>query len=58
MSAFITVRNKGGTLKLYGASGRLSELLTVAKLDTVFEIFKIEAAALESFARTSGEAIP
>ncbi len=52
VSAFITVRNKGGTLKLFGASGRLSELLTIAKLDTVFEVFETETAALESFART------
>lgn len=58
VSAFIAVRNKGRTLKLCGASGRLSGLLTVAKLDTVFEIFEIEAAALDRFARTSGEAIP
>lgn len=52
VNAFITVRNKGGMLKLYGMSGRLSELLTMTKLDTVFEIFETEATALESFARS------
>ena len=51
VSAFITVRNKGGKLKLFGATGRIRKLLTVAKLDTVFEVFESEAAAVASFVR-------
>ena len=49
VSAFITVRNGGGTLKFMGAMGRLRELLSIAKLDTVFELFDTETTALESF---------
>ena len=49
VSAFITVHNSGGTLKFIGAMGRLRELLSIAKLDTVFEIFDTETMALESF---------
>ena len=51
VSPCITVRNKGGGgIKLYGATGRIKELLTIAKLDTLFEVFDTEAAALDSFA--------
>ena len=49
VSACITVRNQGGILKLVGAADRIKELLTVAKLDTVFEVFNTEEAALASF---------
>ena len=51
VSVFITVRNHGGILKLTGASGRVAELLAVAKLDTVFEMFDSESTALASFTR-------
>ena len=49
VSAFITVRNKGGRLKLAEPIGRIRELLSIAKLDTVFEVFDTETAAVESF---------
>ena len=49
VSTFITVRNNGGILKLAGAMGRIKELLTIAKLDTVFEVYDTESEALESF---------
>ena len=49
VSMFITVRNNGGALKLAGAMGRIKELLTIAKLDTVFEVYDTEATALKSF---------
>ncbi len=49
VGAFITVRNRGGTLKIIGARGRLKQLLAVAKLDTVIEVFDTEAEAVESF---------
>jgi anti-anti-sigma factor len=49
VSAFITVRNHDGILKLVGPTQRIAELLSIAKLDTVFEVCDIETDALESF---------
>ena len=49
VSAFITVRNHGGALELVGATSRIMELLTIAKRDTVFEIFDSEKTAIASF---------
>ena len=49
VGAFITVRNRGGTLKITGARGRIKQLLAVAKLNTVIELFDTEAEALRSF---------
>ena len=49
VSAFLTTRSQGGTLKFTGVSDRIAELLTVAKLDTVFEVFETDTAALQSF---------
>jgi anti-sigma B factor antagonist len=49
VSAFITVRNGNGVLKLVGPTERISALLSVAKLDTVFEVYESEADAVHSF---------
>ena len=49
VSAFITVRNNGGVMKLASAIGRIKDLLTIAKLDTVFELYDTEEAAIASF---------
>ena len=49
VSVFISVRNHGGVLKLLGPTRRVAELLAVAKLDTVFDVFDDETTALASF---------
>ncbi len=49
VSAFITVRNNGGVMKLASAIGRIKDLLTIAKLNTVFELYDTEEAAIASF---------
>ena len=49
VSAYITVRNNDGVLKLVGPTERIRELLSVAKLDTVFEVYDNEADAVQSF---------
>ena len=49
VSVFITARNKGGRLKLAEPIARIKELLMIAKLDTVFEVFDTETAAIASF---------
>ena len=42
VSAFITVRNSGGKLKLLNLTRRIQELLVIAKLTTVLEAFDSE----------------
>ncbi|MFN7981427.1 MAG: STAS domain-containing protein [Vicinamibacterales bacterium] len=49
VNAYTTVKNQGGTLKLVGVTKKLSDLLVITKLATVFDSYETEAAALESF---------
>jgi len=46
---FMSVKNRGGTLRLMHLTDRTSHLLHVTRLETVFEIFTDEAEALRSF---------
>jgi anti-sigma B factor antagonist len=48
--SYTTVKRAGGDLKLVNATKRISDLLTITKLITVFEVFDDEAAAVGSFA--------
>ncbi len=48
-SSFITVRKRHGTLKIADSASPVMELLAIAKLNTVIEIFDTEAEALHSF---------
>ena len=48
--SYTTVKRAGGELKLLNATKRISDLLTITKLITVFEIHDDEAAAVKSFA--------
>jgi anti-sigma B factor antagonist len=48
--SYTTVKRAGGDLKLLNATKRISDLLTITKLITVFEIHEDEAAAVKSFA--------
>jgi anti-sigma B factor antagonist len=50
VSAFTTVTNHGGVLKLLNLTKRVKDLLQITKLYTVFEVFEDEAAAVRSFA--------
>jgi anti-sigma B factor antagonist len=50
VSAFTTVTNQGGQLKLLNLTKRIQDLLQITKLYTVFEVFEDEAAAVRSFA--------
>ncbi len=47
--SYTTVKRAGGDLKLLHATKRISDLLTITKLITVFEIFEDEASATGSF---------
>ncbi len=48
--SYTTVKRASGELKLLNATKRISDLLTITKLITVFEIFDDEAAAVKSYA--------
>ena len=49
VGAYVSVTNAGGRIKLLNAQGKVTEVLAVTKLYTVFESFSDEAAALRSF---------
>jgi anti-sigma B factor antagonist len=49
VSAFTTVSNSGGNLKLLNLTKRVQDLLQITKLYTVFEVFNDEAESVASF---------
>ncbi|PYV62587.1 MAG: anti-sigma factor antagonist [Acidobacteria bacterium] len=49
VSAFTTVRNQGGDLKLLNLTKKVHDLLQITKLYTVFDVKDDEAAAVKSF---------
>ena len=53
VSAFTSVRNEGGDLKLVYLTKKVQDLLQMTKLYTVFEIFDDETAAIKSFHQTA-----
>ena len=46
---YMTVKNRGGMLRLLHLTDRTSRLLHVTRLETVFEIFEDENAVLQAF---------
>jgi len=46
---YTTVSRQGGNLKLFGLTKRITDLLSITKLLTVFETFDDEADAVRSF---------
>jgi anti-sigma B factor antagonist len=51
VSAYTTVKNQGGELKLLRLTKKVHDLLQITKLYTVFDIKDDEAAALAAFAK-------
>ncbi len=49
VSAFTTVRNQGGELKLLNLTKKVHDLLQITKLYTVFDIKDDEATAIKSY---------
>ncbi|MBI3207624.1 MAG: STAS domain-containing protein [Candidatus Solibacter usitatus] len=49
VSAFTTVTNQGGQLKLLSLNKRIQDLLQITKLYTVFECHDDESVAIRSF---------
>ena len=51
VSAFTTVRNQGGELKLLNLTKKVHDLLQITKLYTVFDVKDDEAAAVKAFSK-------
>ena len=49
VSAFTTVHNQDGILKLLGLTYRVRDLMQITKLLTVFDVYDDETEALKSF---------
>lgn len=49
VSAYTTVTNRGGKLKLANLPSKVSDILQITQLITVFEVFDTESEALGSF---------
>jgi anti-sigma B factor antagonist len=50
VSAYTTVRNQGGELKLLNLTRKVHDLLQITKLYTVFDVKDDEASAIASYA--------
>lgn len=51
VSAFTTVRNGGGELKLLNLTKKVHDLLQITKLYTVFDVKDDETVAIQSFSK-------
>ncbi len=51
VSAFTTVKNQGGELKLLNLTRKVHDLLQITKLYTVFDVKDDEASAVGSFSK-------
>ena len=51
VSAFTSVRNQGGELKLLNLTKKVHDLLQITKLYTVFDVKDDEATAISAFAK-------
>ena len=49
VSAYTTVTNRGGKLKLVNMPPKVSDILQITQLITVFEVFESEDEAVRSF---------
>lgn len=49
VSAYTTVTNRGGKLKLFNLPPKVTDILQITQLISVFEIFEDEGEALASF---------
>ncbi len=49
VSAYTTVKNQGGELKLLNLTKKVHDLLQITKLYTVFDVKEDEASAVKSF---------
>lgn len=50
VSAYTTATNRGAKVKLANLPAKVSDILTITQLITVFDVFDTEAEAVQSFA--------
>ncbi len=55
ISSFVSVRNQGGQLKLLRLTRRVSDVMQITKLSTVFEIYDSMEDVQRSFAAPPGD---
>jgi anti-sigma B factor antagonist len=53
VSSFTSARKQGGELKLLNLTNKVSDLMQITKLYTVFDISNDEAAAVKSFGQST-----
>jgi anti-sigma B factor antagonist len=53
VSAFTSVRKQGGELKLLNLTDKVSDLMQITRLYTVFDITNDEAVAVKSFSQSA-----
>jgi anti-sigma B factor antagonist len=58
VTAFTSVRNQGGELKLLNLTKKVRDLLQITKLYTVFHVMDDEPAAIAAFSTFHGVASP
>ena len=56
VTAHLTAAKRGGALKLANPIKRIRELLDITRLNTLFDVYDTEEAALASFGNTSPSA--
>ena len=58
VAGYTTLQKSGGQMKLLNLTERVSELMVITKLLTVFEVYEDEEQAINSFQNTSENAKP
>lgn len=58
VASYSSLRRNDGYLKLANVSDRVMDLMTITKLYTVFEVYKTETEAIESFDETKQQLTP
>jgi anti-sigma B factor antagonist len=53
VGAFTSVRKQGGELKLLNLTNKVTDLMQITRLYTVFDILNDEAVAIKSFAQSA-----
>jgi len=56
VGAASSVRRQGGDVKLFNLTNKVTDIMQMTKLYTVFEVVKDEAAGVESFGQTTAAA--
>ncbi len=56
VAAFVSVRKQGGELKLLNLTNKVTDIMQITKLYTVFDIMNDEAAGVKSFGQSTAAA--